>query len=49
MKSITTFYTKAKAHDLLAGFYDACAQVSPAGVRRLEERLRDGGLGVCKM
>ncbi|XP_043233356.1 intraflagellar transport protein 140 homolog [Amphibalanus amphitrite] len=26
MKSITTFYTKAKAHDLLAGFYDACAQ-----------------------
>ncbi|XP_037074398.1 intraflagellar transport protein 140 homolog isoform X2 [Pollicipes pollicipes] len=26
MKSITTFYTKGKAYDLLAGFYDACAQ-----------------------
>lgn len=27
MKSIISFYTKGRALDLLAGFYDACAQV----------------------
>uniref|UniRef100_A0A8C4XRT4 Intraflagellar transport protein 140 homolog n=1 Tax=Falco tinnunculus TaxID=100819 RepID=A0A8C4XRT4_FALTI len=27
MKNIISFYTKARALDLLAGFYDACAQV----------------------
>merc|ERR1719222_1788139 len=27
MKNIIQFYTKAKAHDKLAAFYDACAQV----------------------
>merc|ERR1719355_587202 len=27
MKNIITFYTKAKAYDKLASFYDACAQV----------------------
>lgn len=27
MKSIVTFYTKAKAFEQLAGFYDSCAQV----------------------
>ena len=29
MKSIISFYTKGRALDLLAGFYDACAQVPP--------------------
>lgn len=29
MKNIISFYTKGKALDLLAGFYDACAQVCP--------------------
>ena len=28
MKNIISFYTKGKAMELLAGFYDACAQVS---------------------
>ena len=27
MKNIINFYTKGKAMELLAGFYDACAQV----------------------
>ena len=27
MRNIIQFYTKAKAHVLLAGFYDSCAQV----------------------
>lgn len=27
LKTIITFYTKARALDLLAGFYEACAQV----------------------
>ena len=27
MKNIISFYTKGKAMELLAGFYDACAQV----------------------
>lgn len=31
MKNIISFYTKGRALDLLAGFYDACAQV-PGGV-----------------
>ena len=33
MKNIIGFYTKGRALDLLAGFYDACAQVcwSPKG------------------
>ena len=30
MKNIITFYTKGKAPESLAGFYDACAQVSHA-------------------
>ena len=29
MKNIITFYTKGKALESLAGFYDACAQVGP--------------------
>lgn len=29
MKNIISFYTKGRALDLLAGFYDACAQVEP--------------------
>ena len=29
MKTIISFYTKGRALDLLAGFYDACAQVPP--------------------
>lgn len=29
MKNIISFYTKGRALDLLAGFYDACAQVNP--------------------
>jgi len=29
MKNIISFYTKGRALDLLAGFYDACAQVHP--------------------
>lgn len=29
MKNIISFYTKGRALDLLAGFYDACAQVQP--------------------
>ena len=28
MKNIITFYTKGRAPDLLASFYDVCAQVS---------------------
>ena len=28
MKQIVSFYTKGSSPDLLAGFYDACAQVS---------------------
>lgn len=28
VKQIVTFYTKAKAPELLRGFYDACAQVT---------------------
>ncbi|XP_055564454.1 intraflagellar transport protein 140 homolog isoform X2 [Falco cherrug] len=32
MKNIISFYTKARALDLLAGFYDACAQVLPPPV-----------------
>ena len=28
MKNIITFYTKGKALESLAGFYDACAQVN---------------------
>ena len=27
MKAIITFYSKAKAYEQLAGFYDSCAQV----------------------
>ena len=57
MKSITTFYTKAKAHHLLAGFYDACAQVrlrpspspaaasAPAAARPEGDRVGGGGGG----
>lgn len=38
MRNIISFYTKGRALDLLAGFYDACAQVQalpgmPAGPR----------------
>lgn len=38
MKNIISFYTKGRALDLLAGFYDACAQVQtffrvPAGLQ----------------
>ena len=29
MKNIITFYTKGRAMESLAGFYDACAQVCP--------------------
>ena len=29
MKNIITFYTKGRAMESLAGFYDACAQVHP--------------------
>ena len=29
MKNIITFYTKGRAPEPLAGFYDACAQVCP--------------------
>ena len=29
MKNIITFYTKGRAMESLAGFYDACAQVIP--------------------
>jgi len=29
VKHIVNFYTKAKSPDLLIGFYEACAQVSP--------------------
>lgn len=29
MKTIISFYTKGRALDLLASFYDACAQVQP--------------------
>jgi hypothetical protein len=32
MKNIISFYTKGRALDLLAGFYDACAQVQILGV-----------------
>lgn len=32
MKNIISFYTKGRALDLLAGFYDACAQVRPPSV-----------------
>lgn len=32
MKNIISFYTKGRALDLLAGFYDACAQVHPPSV-----------------
>ena len=32
MKNIISFYTKGKALDSLAGFYDACAQVSQASL-----------------
>lgn len=34
MKSIISFYTKGRALDLLAGFYDACAQVPPRSPAR---------------
>lgn len=32
MKNIISFYSKGKAPDLLAGFYEACAQVQPPSV-----------------
>lgn len=32
MKNIISFYTKGRALDLLAGFYDVCAQVHPTSV-----------------
>ena len=35
MKNIITFYTKGRALDSLAGFYDACAQVRTVGYTHL--------------
>lgn len=45
MKNIISFYTKGKAMELLAGFYDACAQV---GLCNDKEGGREGGRGVIK-
>ena len=39
MRSIITFYTKAKAFDALAAFYDACAQVEMDEYRDYEKAL----------
>lgn len=34
MKNIISFYTKGRALDLLAGFYEACAEVLRARVQQ---------------
>merc|ERR1711918_195717 len=39
MKSIIQFYTKAKAHDSLATFYEACAQIEIDEYRDYEKAL----------
>ncbi|KAM4697334.1 intraflagellar transport protein 140 homolog [Rhinophrynus dorsalis] len=39
MKNIITFYTKGRALDLLAGFYDACAQVEIDEYQNYEKAL----------
>ena len=39
MKSIIAFYSKAKAYEQLAGFYDACAQVEIDEYRDYEKAL----------
>ncbi|XP_074867275.1 intraflagellar transport protein 140 homolog isoform X2 [Carettochelys insculpta] len=39
MKNIISFYTKGKALDLLAGFYDACAQVEVDEYQNYEKAL----------
>ena len=36
MKNIIGFYTKGRAPDALAGFYDACAQVTGDSATNLE-------------
>lgn len=38
MKNIIAFYTKGRALDSLASFYDACAQVCLLGSMCLRER-----------
>lgn len=35
LKHIIGFYTKGKAPDLLAGFYEACAQVTQAPLKQV--------------
>ncbi|XP_028263814.1 intraflagellar transport protein 140 homolog [Parambassis ranga] len=39
LKTIITFYTKARALDLLAGFYEACAQVEIDDYQNYEKAL----------
>ena len=39
MKTIISFYTKAKAFESLANFYDACAQVEIDEYRDYEKAL----------
>ena len=39
MKTIISFYTKAKAFEQLSGFYDACAQVEIDEYRDYEKAL----------
>ena len=39
MKNIITYYTKAKAYESLAGFYEACAQVEIDEYRDYEKAL----------
>merc|ERR1719443_705185 len=51
MKNIIQFYSKAKAHDKLASFYDACAQVEIDEYRDYEKAggaLREALKYLCK-
>lgn len=41
MKAIITFYTKAKAFEPLAHFYDSCAQVSGSLTELVSEGLSE--------
>ena len=43
MKNIITFYTKGRALDLLASFYDVCAQVSQHVKHSIKFRIRNLG------
>ena len=51
MKNIIAFYTKGRALDSLASFYDACAQVcwgaKPSSVEKKNDKVKDSRV-LCK-